>query len=82
MFLDGLNASLKYRNEVNGRVKYGHAGIGSITINHDSKRILVKMMPLGERLFGFSGRGELKKSLCQGEQEWIRNSRIASHPKA
>ena len=65
---------------MNGRIKKGHVGIDSIAINHNSKRIHFKMMPLGERLFGFSETVELKESLHLGNQEWIRNSRIASYP--
>jgi hypothetical protein len=59
--------------------RYGY--IGSVAINHVTKRILVKTKQSSDSsLLSFSETGELQDSLCLGTSEWIQYARLKSHP--
>jgi hypothetical protein len=58
-----------------------HGLVESVAINHSTKHILVKTcQSSGPSLLSFSETGELINSLCLGSSEWIRHSKVTSHP--
>jgi hypothetical protein len=59
----------------------GYGYIGSVAINHVTKRILVKTNQFSDcSLLSFSETGELQDSLCLGSSDWIRYAKLKSHP--
>jgi hypothetical protein len=66
--------------KINAHEEYGF--IESVAINHVMKRVLVKIINSSSdhSLLSFSETGELIDSLYLGSIEWIRDTKLTSHP--